>query len=260
MIRQDLKKYGVQKYRFIVRITNNRVICQVAYATLKCDMIIAQADSAELAKYGKIGTVGLTNFPAAYATGLLCARRALIKCGMSDQFLGLEEATGEYFIQEESDSGRRPLSAVLDIGLRRSTKGARVFGAMKGAVDGGLHIPHDPKCLPGEEGDEDNLCLERILGGHIAEYMEELKEEPDRYTLQFGQYQKAGIEADQLSDLYKKLHADIRKDPSPDAKIIMQRRSNFKKSVQPKVARLNAQQKRERVQLKLQKLAETVEA
>jgi len=30
----------------------------------------------------------------------------------------------------------------LDVGLARTTTGARVFGAMKGAVDGGLDIPH----------------------------------------------------------------------------------------------------------------------
>ena len=30
----------------------------------------------------------------------------------------------------------------LDVGLMRTTTGARVFGAMKGTVDGGLNIPH----------------------------------------------------------------------------------------------------------------------
>lgn len=35
-----------------------------------------------------------------------------------------------------------PFRAFLDVGLVRTTTGARVFGAMKGAADGGLDIPH----------------------------------------------------------------------------------------------------------------------
>jgi len=30
----------------------------------------------------------------------------------------------------------------LDVGLKRTTTGAKIFGALKGAVDGGLNIPH----------------------------------------------------------------------------------------------------------------------
>ena len=33
----------------------------------------------------------------------------------------------------------------LDVGLARTTTGARIFGAMKGAVDGDLNIPHSVK-------------------------------------------------------------------------------------------------------------------
>lgn len=35
------------------------------------------------------------------------------------------------------------------MGLARTTTGARVFGAMKGAVDGGLNVPHSVKRFPG---------------------------------------------------------------------------------------------------------------
>lgn len=37
----------------------------------------------------------------------------------------------------------------LDVGLARTTTGARVFGALKGAADGGLNIPHSTKRFPG---------------------------------------------------------------------------------------------------------------
>ena len=43
----------------------------------------------------------------------------------------------------------RPFKCLLDIGLARATTGARVFGALKGAVDGGLDIPHSEKRFPG---------------------------------------------------------------------------------------------------------------
>ena len=43
----------------------------------------------------------------------------------------------------------RPFKCLLDVGLARTTSGARLFGALKGAVDGGLDIPHSEKRFPG---------------------------------------------------------------------------------------------------------------
>lgn len=39
--------------------------------------------------------VGLNNYSAAYATGLLCARRVLTKFGLADTYKGQEEPDGE---------------------------------------------------------------------------------------------------------------------------------------------------------------------
>lgn len=39
------------------------------------------------------------------------------------------------------------------MGLARTTTGARVFGAMKGAVDGGLNVPHSLKRFPGYDAE-----------------------------------------------------------------------------------------------------------
>lgn len=44
---------------------------------------------------------------------------------------------------------RRPFKAFLDVGLTRITTGNKVFGAMKGCVDAGIHIPHSVKKFPG---------------------------------------------------------------------------------------------------------------
>lgn len=57
----------------IVRSSNKDITCQIAYARLEGDKIVAAAYSHELPKYGV--KVGLTNYAAAYCTGLLLARR-----------------------------------------------------------------------------------------------------------------------------------------------------------------------------------------
>lgn len=49
---------------------------QIAYAKIEGDMIVCAAYSHELPKYGI--SVGLTNYAAAYCTGLLLARRVRI--------------------------------------------------------------------------------------------------------------------------------------------------------------------------------------
>ena len=47
--------------------------------------------------------------------------------------------------------GRRPFHAILDVGLVHATRGSRVFGALKGCVDGGVFIPHSASRFPGYE-------------------------------------------------------------------------------------------------------------
>lgn len=52
------------------------IVLQIAYAKIEGDMIVCAAYSHELPKYGV--SVGLTNYAAAYCTGLLLARRVCI--------------------------------------------------------------------------------------------------------------------------------------------------------------------------------------
>merc|ERR1712194_220408 len=73
MVRQDKNKYNNRKYRLVVRFTSRKVICQIMYATIRGDMVVEQAASTELSKFGV--PVGLKNYAAAYCTGLLIARR-----------------------------------------------------------------------------------------------------------------------------------------------------------------------------------------
>lgn len=161
------------------------------------DKVFAAAYSHELARYGI--KHGLTNWAAAYATGLLLARRALTKLGLSDSFEGITEADGEYKVTENSEDDRRPFKAVLDVGLKRTSTGARVFGAMKGASDGGIFVPHSESRFPGFDVETKELEAEvlrkYIFGGHVAEYMETLADDDEeRYKSQFQKYLDDGIE------------------------------------------------------------------
>lgn len=73
LVVQDKNKYNTPKYRMIVRFTNKDIICQIAYAKIEGDYIVCAAYAHELPRYGV--KVGLTNYSAAYCTGLLLARR-----------------------------------------------------------------------------------------------------------------------------------------------------------------------------------------
>lgn len=235
LIQQDKNKYDSKKYRFVVRRTNQKIIVQVIYATLTGDKVLCQANSTELSKYGV--TRGLTNYSASYCTGLLAARRLLAKVGMDSMYKGVEKVTGENYDVNNDMGERRPFKCFLDIGLQRSTTGAKIYGALKGGVDGGLYIPHENKRFPGyAESKEEvqgkrgkvektsknvswdpKVLREHIFGVHVQNYMDQLKKESkDRYDRQFSQWDKAlkAAKVKNLEELYTKAHAAIRKDPS----------------------------------------------
>lgn len=69
-----------------MRFSNKDVTCQIAYATVAGDVVVAAAYSHELPRYGL--KVGLTNYAATYATGLLLARRVLAKYGLAETYKG----------------------------------------------------------------------------------------------------------------------------------------------------------------------------
>ncbi|GKV53758.1 hypothetical protein SLEP1_g60273, partial [Rubroshorea leprosula] len=125
---------------------------------------------------------------------------------------------GEDFSVEPTEN-RRPFRALLDVGLIKTTTGNRVFGALKGALDGGLDIPHSDKRFAGFGKESKRLDAEvhhkYIYGGHVAAYMRTLMEdEPEKYQSHFSEYVKREIEADDLEAMYKKVHAAIRADPT----------------------------------------------
>jgi len=219
LITQAKNKYNAPKYRLVVRFTNRDVICQIVTSEITGDKVFAAAYAHELKAYGL--THGLTNWAAAYCTGLLLARRALKKLNLDEAFTGVEEADGEFQLTEEQEvdgESRRPFKCFLDVGLTRTSTGARVFGAMKGASDGGLYIPHSEKRFPGYDIESKELDAETlrkyIFAGHVAEYMETLADDDEeRYKSQFQGYIDEEIEADGLEELYQDIHKAIREDP-----------------------------------------------
>jgi large subunit ribosomal protein L5e len=217
LVVQDKNKYKTPKYRFVVRFSNKDVICQIFSSDMSHDVCFAAAYSHELPRYGVKN--GLCNYSAAYCTGLLLARRVNKKLGL--EYEGETEVTGEEFHVEADSDGKAPFKALLDVGLRRTTTGARLFGALKGACDGGLDVPHNDRRFPGtkKEGGEfvaaPDVHKKYIFGGHVADYMRQLKDDDEEaYERQFGAYIKVGIDADGIEGMYKKAHAAIRADPN----------------------------------------------
>lgn len=225
LVMQDLNKFLTPKYRLVVRITNSKVIAQIAYSTYEGDRVFTQADSRELAKWGL--STGFTSYSAAYATGLLLARRTLTTLKMGDTYKGAQAIDGkDYDVSAHADESRRPFTAVLDIGLRRPTVGNRVFAAMKGACDGGLSVPHSTRKFPGfSQGEKDKKGTydseahkNRIFGAHIDEYMETLKENPEALKKQFSLWieslKAANVESvESVEELFKKVFEGVRADP-----------------------------------------------
>ncbi len=124
--------------RAVVRKTNTRIIVHIVEYDEMGDKTLVYFSSDQLRKFGWDLPHG--NVPSAYLTGYVVGLKALKK--------GID-------------------SAVLDIGLHRPTKGAKVFAALKGMVDAGMDIPHSEEILPDES---------RIRGEHIDEKYAEVFE------------------------------------------------------------------------------------
>merc|ERR1712054_514266 len=224
LVAQDKNKYNSKKYRLVVRFTNRDIIAQIIYSEIVGDKVMTAAYGHELPRYGL--KVGLTNYAAAYCVGLLLARRHLTKLGMADLYSGKGTVDGEDYNvfedQERDEEARNPFRAVLDVGLARTTTGARVFSVMKGACDGGLDVPHSVSRLAGYDAESKNFdaatLRKYLFGGNISEYMETLQEEPEKYKRQFGKYQAAGVSASGLEALYESAHKAIRANPAAEKK------------------------------------------
>ena len=119
-----------EKSRLVVRRSNKYLTVQIINYDEVGDKILAQFNSISLKKRG--WKHSCTNVPAAYLSGLEIAKLAN-KAKIKD--------------------------AIFDMGSYTPTKGCRIYAVLKGAVDGGLNIPHSEKAFPSEE---------RLNGEHIS--------------------------------------------------------------------------------------------
>jgi len=123
----------------------------------------------------------------------------------------------------------------MDVGLAATTTGARIFGCMKGACDGGLNVPHNAKRFPGyvrgkveevinkrgkatgevekvEAHFDAKVLRDHIFGLHVNTYMALLKkEDPAKFKRQFSKWEKcmADNKVKSTEDLYKAVHKKI---------------------------------------------------
>lgn len=113
----------VKKPRLVIRKTNRYIILQYIVSTQAEDKVKYSITSKELLKYGwsvkKQGS--LKAISACYLSGLLFGKK----------------------IEKEE-------TAILDIGLHRSTKGSRIYATLNGIIDSGIKMPHDKKMFPTE--------------------------------------------------------------------------------------------------------------
>jgi len=254
LVSQAKNKYNSPKYRLVVRFTNKDIVVQVVSAKISGDEVLTAAYSHELPRYGI--KHGLSNWAAAYATGLLCARRVLTKLNLADKYEGVAEPTGELQLTEAIEDGPRPFKCYLDVGLKRTSTGSRVFGAMKGASDGGLYIPHSAKRFPGYDPEAKELDAEvlnkYIYGGHVAEYMESLEEEDDeRFKKQFASYLADDMGSEDIEDMYKEGHAAIRENPEPEQADRSKRDEYKKASLEYKKNKISLQERKEKIAKKI---------
>ena len=171
--RQRLALLSSPLPRLVIRRSLNNILCQIIRYEKAGDKVLLFAHSGELKTFGWTTTTG--NLSAAYLTGLLCSTKAK-KAGIS--------------------------SAVLDTGLARSTKGSRLYAALKGCVDGGLQVPHSEEILPSDD---------RIAGKHIEAYATALKADKETYEKTFSAYLKAKVAPETISSQFSAAKAKMLK-------------------------------------------------
>lgn len=160
--------------RLVVRPSGRNILIQMVRSEIEGDYVLMQTSSTELVKrFRWLG--GRKNTPAAYLIGLIAGHKALNQ--------GIE-------------------TAILDIGLKRPTKGSGLFAAVKGALDAGLKVPCDSDIMPDAE---------RIEGATIAEYARSLKglEDPVEYERRFSDYLRRGLRPEGLTDHFREVKARI---------------------------------------------------
>jgi len=113
-----------RKPRVVIRKSNKYIILQYIESSRAQDAVKFSVSSKELLDYGwpKNNEGGLKSLAAAYLSGLLFGNKI-----------------------------KTQKAAILDTGLIRSTKGSRVYAALKGIADSGFEIAYNDEVFPEEK-------------------------------------------------------------------------------------------------------------
>lgn len=132
--------------RVIFRKTNRYIIGQCVTSKEAQDFVLMGVTSKELENYGWPQVTSIKNLSASYLTGYLLGKKMLDK----------DKKTG-----------------ILDIGLIRSINKSKIYSFLKGLVDAGINIKHNPKVFPEES---------RIQGKHLSKTIDvnKIKSEIDK--------------------------------------------------------------------------------
>ncbi len=161
-----------ERPRLVIRRTNKHMVVQLIEARPDGDYTLVSSKSSELVKkYGWKASCG--NLPASYLTGLLGGSRALQK-----------DVT----------------KAVLDMGLNISSKGSRIYAALKGVLDAGVEIPHSEEILPD---------MERLQGKHISNLSQTLSENSELYDKQFSKYVSEKFDPKKIAEHFEEVKEKI---------------------------------------------------
>jgi large subunit ribosomal protein L18 len=123
--------------RAVVRVSNTQVTCQLVKYEKDGDRVISSVTGKTLVdKHKWPSEASRKSVPACYLAGYLLGKSALSS--------GHEEA-------------------ILDIGLAASSRGNRIYAALKGMVEAGMDVPHSEDILPSDE---------RIIGEHMGDQIQ----------------------------------------------------------------------------------------
>lgn len=135
--RKKLLKSGEK--RVVVRKSDKYIRAQVVEHSPKGDKTLVDTKSFKLKEHGWKGN--FNNVPASYLTGFLTGKKAKKK--------GIKKC-------------------IPDLGMKRPSKGSRIYACLKGFIDASIKVPHSKVAFPSKK---------RIKGQHIAEYGRKLKED-----------------------------------------------------------------------------------
>ncbi|MBT4539661.1 50S ribosomal protein L18 [Candidatus Woesearchaeota archaeon] len=145
--------------RVVIRLTNTRLIAQLVQFQPAGDLVLVGVQSTSLRKFG--WQYSCKNFPAAYLTGLLFAKKSVAA--------GFKEA-------------------ILDTGLLTPLRKGKVYAFLRGVLDGGLQVPvGSDEIFPTEDmvqGKHVAVLGSKAKGNQFTQYLK-TGVKPEGITAQF---------------------------------------------------------------------------